>query len=153
MPVRRVSRSRRSFLQKVPAALAASAAVAHSPVSAATFEQAPGGVPDLITADGLGAAQHIIGLNLPVAERESARPIVIRNREHYDAVRKVAIPPETEPAFSLQTSASPSRDVGSAAALAERRRLSHRSRRSSRLSATSRLSRSRRFQHSSPPGK
>jgi Asp-tRNA(Asn)/Glu-tRNA(Gln) amidotransferase A subunit family amidase len=102
MPVRRVSKSRRSFLKKVPAALAASAAVAHSPISGAPLEQAPGGVPDLITADGLGAAQHIIGITLPVAERESARPIVIRNREHYDAIRKIVIPPETEPAFTFR---------------------------------------------------
>jgi Asp-tRNA(Asn)/Glu-tRNA(Gln) amidotransferase A subunit family amidase len=59
-------------------------------------------MPDLVTADGLGAAQHIIGVNLPVAERESARPIVIRNREHYDAIRKVVIAPEVEPAFSFR---------------------------------------------------
>jgi Asp-tRNA(Asn)/Glu-tRNA(Gln) amidotransferase A subunit family amidase len=61
--------------------------------------QAP---PDVISADGMGAAQHIIGVNLPVAERESARPIVVRNREHYDTIRKITIGPEVEPAFSFR---------------------------------------------------
>jgi Asp-tRNA(Asn)/Glu-tRNA(Gln) amidotransferase A subunit family amidase len=59
-------------------------------------------VPDIITADGMGAAQHLIGVNLPLGERESARSIVIRNRDNYEAVRKVPIPTETEPAFSFR---------------------------------------------------
>jgi Asp-tRNA(Asn)/Glu-tRNA(Gln) amidotransferase A subunit family amidase len=50
----------------------------------------------------MGAAQHIIGVNLPAAERESARPIVVRNRENYDTIRKVPIGPEVEPAFSFR---------------------------------------------------
>lgn len=50
----------------------------------------------------MGAAQHIIGVNLPAAERESARPIVVRNRDHYDSIRRVAIASEVEPAFSFR---------------------------------------------------
>lgn len=50
----------------------------------------------------MGAAQHIIGVNLPAAERESARPIVVRNRDNYDSIRRVAIAPEVEPAFSFR---------------------------------------------------
>lgn len=65
-------------------------------------QQSPNETPDFISADGLGAAQHIIGVNLPLAERESARPIVIRNRDNYEAIRKVVIPSETEPAFSFR---------------------------------------------------
>ena len=58
--------------------------------------------PDVISADGMGAAQHIIGVNLPAAERESARPIVVRNRENYDSIRRVTIGPDVEPAFSFR---------------------------------------------------
>ena len=96
---RRVSKSRRTFLKTLPTALAAGAAAAATPASAA---QATLDLPDIITADGLGAAQHIIGLNLPVVERESARPIIVRNRDHYETLRHVTVPPETEPAFSFR---------------------------------------------------
>jgi Asp-tRNA(Asn)/Glu-tRNA(Gln) amidotransferase A subunit family amidase len=96
---RRVSRSRRSFLKTLPTAIAAGA-VATTPLPLGA--QAPPDVPDVITADGLGAAQHIIGVSLPVAERESARPIVVRNRDNYQAIRKVVVPAETEPAFSFR---------------------------------------------------
>ena len=65
----------------------------------------------------MGAAQHIIGVNLPLAERESARPIVVRNREHYDTIRSVAIAPEVEPAFSFR----PPRPPNGAAPSAGRR--------------------------------
>ncbi len=65
----------------------------------------------------MGAAQHIIGVNLPVAERESARPIVVRNRENYDTIRRVAIAPEVEPAFSFR----PPRPPNAAVAPATRR--------------------------------
>lgn len=104
MPVRRVSKSRRSFLKTVPAAIAS--ATVSAPVSAAAsasdLAEATQNAPEIITADGMGAAQHIIGVNLPPGERESARPIVIRNRDHYDALRNVTLAPETEPAFSFR---------------------------------------------------
>jgi Asp-tRNA(Asn)/Glu-tRNA(Gln) amidotransferase A subunit family amidase len=64
--------------------------------------QAPTAGLDIITADGMGAAQQIAGLALPAAERESARPIVVRNRDNYELLRKVHIPSETEPAFSFR---------------------------------------------------
>ena len=50
----------------------------------------------------MSAAQHVVGVNLPLSELESARPIVIRNREHYDSLRNVTVPSETEPAFSFR---------------------------------------------------
>src|SRR5262245_4163630 len=113
---------RRAFIKSVPT-LAASAVMHPSPMSAQAPPSAP---PEIITADGLGAAQYIIGVNLPLAERESARSIVIRNRENYDAIRKVTIPSETEPAFSFRpprplrttaaTSTSNLRGMGTAAA-------------------------------------
>jgi Asp-tRNA(Asn)/Glu-tRNA(Gln) amidotransferase A subunit family amidase len=99
MSSRRVSKSRRSFLKTVPLAFAASTSTP-LPTSALDRSQAP--VSDVISADALGAAQQIIGVTLPVAERESARSIVVRNRENYEAIRQVAVPTETEPAFSFR---------------------------------------------------
>jgi Asp-tRNA(Asn)/Glu-tRNA(Gln) amidotransferase A subunit family amidase len=75
----------------------------------------------------MGAAQHIIGVNLPLAERESARPIVVRNREHYDTIRAVAIASEIEPAFSFRpprppnTAAAPARRVSTLPSTASRK--------------------------------
>jgi Asp-tRNA(Asn)/Glu-tRNA(Gln) amidotransferase A subunit family amidase len=78
--------------------------------------------PDPVNAEALDAAQQLIGINLPAVERESAMPLVARNRENYDLVRKVAIPLETEPAFSfrLPASTAPKRVTGSSARPARR---------------------------------
>jgi Asp-tRNA(Asn)/Glu-tRNA(Gln) amidotransferase A subunit family amidase len=89
-------------LKTVPAALAASVTPMTVPQASADTRQVPRATPDIITADGMGAAQHLIGVNLPLAERESARPLVVRNREHYDAIRKVHVPAEIEPAFNFR---------------------------------------------------
>ncbi|MGH9174845.1 MAG: amidase family protein, partial [Vicinamibacterales bacterium] len=58
--------------------------------------------PDVVTADALGVAQQLIGIELPPVERESARPLVSRNRDNYASIRKVAVPSDTEPAFSFR---------------------------------------------------
>jgi Asp-tRNA(Asn)/Glu-tRNA(Gln) amidotransferase A subunit family amidase len=50
----------------------------------------------------MGAAQQLAGINLPLSERETARPIVVRNRDNYQLLRKVTVPVETEPAFSFR---------------------------------------------------
>jgi Asp-tRNA(Asn)/Glu-tRNA(Gln) amidotransferase A subunit family amidase len=102
MSSRGVSKSRRSFLKAVSAALAAST-VAHTPGSAhAANAQAPPTAPEIITADAIGAAQQLAGLDLPLAEREGARPILVRNRDNYELLRKVAVASETEPAFAFR---------------------------------------------------
>ena len=93
---RRVSRSRRTFLKTLPTAVAATVAV-----PAASAQQSATPTIDTISADSLDAAQQIIGVALPEAERESARPLVIRNLDNYATIRRVAIPSETEPAFSF----------------------------------------------------
>ncbi len=58
--------------------------------------------PTGITAETLGVAQQIVGVNLPEAERESARALVQRNLANIEAVRKVTVPSELEPAFSFR---------------------------------------------------
>jgi hypothetical protein len=77
--------SRRRFLKAIPTAVVAGAAAAGNPALAAR-QSAPAPA-DGITSDALGTAQHVIGVNLPSQERESARPLVTRNRDHYDAIR------------------------------------------------------------------
>jgi Asp-tRNA(Asn)/Glu-tRNA(Gln) amidotransferase A subunit family amidase len=104
-------------LKAVPAAVAASALI--PPVARADV-QAPTPALDIITADGMGAAQQVAGLSLPVAERESARPIVVRNRDNYELLRKVEIPVETEPAFGFR----PPRPVRASAGVPAARRVS-----------------------------
>jgi Asp-tRNA(Asn)/Glu-tRNA(Gln) amidotransferase A subunit family amidase len=99
MPVRPPSKSRRAFLKHISTGIAVSAAT--SGTASAAVDQAPP-APEIITADGMSAAQHIVGVNLPSGELESARPIVVRNRENYQALRHVTLAPGTEPAFSFR---------------------------------------------------
>lgn len=96
MSSRRVSRSRRALLKALPAALAAPAARAR-PAQAAP--QPPIEENDIVSADDLGVAQEIVGLHLPLEEREKARPLVVRNREHYERLRQVEVGAGVEPAF------------------------------------------------------
>lgn len=100
MPASRTSRSRRRFLARLPTAIAAGAAAASR--SATPAAQSPPASVEDITSDALGAAQRVIGVSLPSQERESARPLVARNRDHYEAIRRIDIPLETEPAFSFR---------------------------------------------------
>jgi hypothetical protein len=95
---RRISRSRRTFLKTIPAAVAASVA---APPAAGQQTAVPTPSLDVISADTLDAAQQIIGVTLPDSERESARPLVVRNLDNYATIRRVTIPSETEPAFSF----------------------------------------------------
>ncbi len=94
-------RGRRVFLTQIPVAVAAGLAV---PVMGASQEPAPATAqaPSGITAETLGIAQQIVGLNLPVAERESARTLVQRNLANIEAIRKVRVPSDLEPAFSFR---------------------------------------------------
>jgi hypothetical protein len=111
--------SRRSFLKSLPAAVAGTAA---APVLARA--QAPASL-SAISADDLGVAQQIVGVNLPPSERESARPIVQRNRENIELIRRVAVASETEPAFTFRPStrlgAGPTRSISKPASRAAAR--------------------------------
>lgn len=99
-------KGRRAFLKTVPAVAAGLAVPSY--VGRAGFEsgrlrdqpalQATNG----ITAETLGVAQQVAGVNLPVAEREQARTLVQRNLANIEAVRNVKVDPELEPAFSFR---------------------------------------------------
>src|ERR1044071_5429028 len=97
-PVRR--RQRRAFLKRMPPTIAGALA---APVLLDAHAQAPQAeTPQGITAETLGVAQQIAGVALPPGERESARPLVARNLANIELIRKVAVPSETEPAFSFR---------------------------------------------------
>jgi Asp-tRNA(Asn)/Glu-tRNA(Gln) amidotransferase A subunit family amidase len=98
----RVSKSRRSFLKSLPTAFVAGTAVTTTAAAALPPTDQPVQAPDVVTSDALGVAQELVGLGLPQAERESARSLVVRNRENYELIRRVSIPAETEPAFSFR---------------------------------------------------
>ncbi|HXT68937.1 MAG TPA: amidase [Vicinamibacterales bacterium] len=99
----RERRGRRAFLRAVPAAIGAGlVAPAVTTASQAPAGQAPaaGG----ITAETLGIAQQIAGVALPIDEREAARTLVARNLTNIEAVRRVTLTPDIEPAFSYRPS-------------------------------------------------
>jgi Asp-tRNA(Asn)/Glu-tRNA(Gln) amidotransferase A subunit family amidase len=96
-----MAKSRRTFLRTLPTVVAGAAIAAPTDSQAARPQQGQLST-DPITTDALEIAQQLIGVNLPAAERDSARPLVTRNRESYEAIRKVAVPTETEPAFSFR---------------------------------------------------
>ncbi len=85
---RRGSSSRRSFLKTLPAAVAATVAA-----PALAPSQTPA-TTDAVTSDALAVAQQIVGVELPAAERETARVLVARNRDNIEQLRRVAIPSE-----------------------------------------------------------
>lgn len=97
---------RRAFLKRVPAAAAGlalplsvrRAGLEARPIDALQDQRALQG----ITAETLGIAQQIVGVNLPEAEREQARTLVQRNLSNIEAVRNVKLSPELEPAFSFR---------------------------------------------------
>ena len=98
---RRTAKSRRTFLKTLPTVVAGAAIAAPTDSLAGHTQQGQPSA-DLITTDALEIAQQLIGVNLPAAERDSARPLVTRNRESYEAIRKVTVAPEIEPAFSFR---------------------------------------------------
>ena len=93
---------RRRFLKALPAAVGAglvAPAVADAALQSPAA-QAPAN--SAITAETLGVAQQIVGVALPVEERESVRSLVARNLTNIETIRKVPLTPDVEPAFSYR---------------------------------------------------
>jgi Asp-tRNA(Asn)/Glu-tRNA(Gln) amidotransferase A subunit family amidase len=104
-----MKKPRRAFLKHLPAVVGAglaARAVAGSDaraVAVASPGQAPAAAPQGgITAETLAAAQQVAGVSLLGSEREAARPLVAANLANIDAVRRVALPAEIEPAFAFR---------------------------------------------------
>src|SRR6266545_6672405 len=104
---KRKSITRRTFVKVLPAAGAAVVAVTNSPLKA--FGQTPTPVPQAspspssapmrVKKDDLKHAEKIIGIDFNDKEEDMALPGVNRNLDSYDAVRKIEVPLDTEPAI------------------------------------------------------
>ena len=93
---------RRRFLKALPAAVGAglvAPGLADAALQSPTAQAPANGA---ITADTLGVAQQIVGVALPVEERESVRSLVARNLTNIETIRKVPLTPDIEPAFSYR---------------------------------------------------
>jgi Asp-tRNA(Asn)/Glu-tRNA(Gln) amidotransferase A subunit family amidase len=112
--MQQANKHRRRFLKAIPAAVGAglvTSAVAEAAVQSAAA-QAPANA--AITAETLGVAQQIVGVALPTEERESARSLVARNLANIEAIRKVPLTPDVEPAFSYRVTTRTTRTTGTA---------------------------------------
>src|SRR5215210_569037 len=106
----RKSIDRRTFVKVLPAAGAAVIAASHAPLSAlaqtATATPSPSPVqsptpsptPGRIKKNDLEHAEKVIGIDLSDKHREMALSGVNTNLDRYEAVRKIDVPLDTEPA-------------------------------------------------------
>ena len=102
--------TRRTFLCSVPAAVAVGMG---APLAA---RQAPTARREEISRGTLNCAEELAGLTFTEEEEELMLGVVSVNRNHYEALRGVAVPADTEPAFSFR----PSVPAGVAEAHAQR---------------------------------
>src|ERR1041384_6990700 len=102
----RKSITRRNFVKVLPAAGAAALVAAKAPLNALaqtptpTPQPSPSASPAVmrVKKDDLKHAEKIIGIDFSDKEEDMALPGVNRNLDSYDAVRKIDVPLDTEPA-------------------------------------------------------
>jgi Asp-tRNA(Asn)/Glu-tRNA(Gln) amidotransferase A subunit family amidase len=99
---KRARLDRRAFVKMLPAAGLAAAhaelpAIASAQAAGQQQQQAAGPV----TKEMLRAAEQLIGIELTDAHEAMALPGVNRNRAAYDALRKIDVPLDTEPAIAF----------------------------------------------------
>jgi len=100
---------RRTFVKLLPAAGAAGLAISELPLSALaqtptptpTPSPRPSPTPMRINRDMLHDAERLIGIELTEKQEDMALPGVNRNLDSYEAIRKVDVPLDTEPATSF----------------------------------------------------
>ena len=103
---------RRSFFKLLPALGAAGIAATHIEASSTEAQQPPGigtrsgggqqpQTPQRVTKEMLHAAEQLIALELTDAQEAMALPGVNRNLASYEAVRKIDVPLDTEPAIAF----------------------------------------------------
>jgi len=103
---KRTSINRRTFVKALPAAGVAALAVSKAPLKA--LGQTPTPTPQAspspsaavmrVKKDDLKHAEKIIGIDLTDKQEDMALPGVNRNLDSYEAVRKIDVPLDTEPA-------------------------------------------------------
>src|SRR3989440_2291283 len=105
----RKSITRRTFVKVLPAAGAAAIVASQAPLK--TLAQTPTPTPQAspspaaavtrVKKDDLKHAEKLIGIDSAEKEEEMALPGVNRNLDSYEAVRKIDVPLDTEPAISF----------------------------------------------------
>lgn len=106
---KRNSINRRTFVKLLPAAGAAGLAVSKAPLKAlaqaaspsSSPSPTPSATPARITKEMMRNAEKIIGVDFTDAQEAMALNGVNTNLERYEAVRKIDVPLDTEPAFSF----------------------------------------------------
>ena len=91
---------RRSFV-RLFSALGTTAAVSTRALAQASTPQSPPATPSTVTREMLDAAEQIIGIDLTEAQETMALQNVNRQVGLYDALRKLDVPLDTEPAISF----------------------------------------------------
>jgi Asp-tRNA(Asn)/Glu-tRNA(Gln) amidotransferase A subunit family amidase len=89
---RTVSSPRRRFLRSISTAVGAA-------IAAPAIAQQP---PQRITKDALECGESLTGVDFEPAETDLMLNLVNTNREHYEAIRRVPLASEVEPAFSFR---------------------------------------------------
>src|SRR5262249_5756563 len=87
--------SRRAFLKVMPAAVGAGLVAPHAAQQGAE-------PPGALTADALACAERVAGVTFSVGEHEVMRQSVATNRDHFDALRRIPIGEDVEPAFTFK---------------------------------------------------
>src|SRR5215475_11458692 len=110
-PKRRpVKLNRRSFVKLLPAAGLGGAAMAGldttSDAAAAKAQEAQRQASQKVTKETLHAAEQLIGIELTDAQEAMALPGVNRNLASYEALRKIDVPMDTEPAIAFHPAPS-----------------------------------------------
>jgi Asp-tRNA(Asn)/Glu-tRNA(Gln) amidotransferase A subunit family amidase len=104
-PRNKTSINRRNFVKLLPAAGAAGLTISSLPLPALsqtptpTPTPRPSPTPMRINKDMLRNTEKVIGIDLTDKQEEMALPGVNRNLENYEAVRKIDVPLDTEPAI------------------------------------------------------
>ena len=99
--------NRRTFVKLLPAAGAAGLTISGLPLSTTaqtptpTPSPRPSPTPMRITKDMMHDAEKLIGIELNDKQEEMALPGVNRNLDNFEAVRKIDVPLDTEPAIAF----------------------------------------------------
>src|SRR5215216_5628231 len=96
---------RRTFVKALPALGMGAIAASHADAPSALAEQAQAPAQaQQVSKEALHSAEALIGVELTDAEEAMALPGVNRNRASYDALRKIEVPLDTEPAIAFHPS-------------------------------------------------
>jgi Asp-tRNA(Asn)/Glu-tRNA(Gln) amidotransferase A subunit family amidase len=93
--------NRRSFIKLLPAAGAASMTITNSDLITAQTQQAQQPASQKVTQEMLRCAEQLIGIELTEAQEAMALSGVNRNLANYEALRKIEVPLDTEPAIAF----------------------------------------------------